>query len=308
MRVLFVMDPPAGIDPAGDTTTSLMKAAAAAGHQLWMCELHQLEAAPAPLALARPIEVLPWFTVDGGERMPIELFEAVFVRSDPPFDERYLWAMHVLDLADRQRTLLINDPAGIRAANEKLYALRFPELVPATLISADRAAIARFVAERGAAVIKPLDGHAGRGVLQLRRGDPNQPSILDLQTRFGARPVVVQERLDATAGNRRIFMLDGEPLAAVNRLPAAGDFRTGDVAEVVELSPAERRLCAAVGPALVRDGLRFVGLDVLGGCLIEVNVTSPGGVRQLERLSGRAYSREIVSQLLAANPAMEVTA
>jgi glutathione synthase len=216
--------------------------------------------------------------------------------------------MHILDLADREQTLLVNDPAGIRAANEKLYALRFPELVPATLVSSDRSAIARFVEDHGAAVIKPIGGHAGRGVLLLRCGDPNLPSILDLQTSFGAHPVVVQERLDAAAGNRRIFMVDGEPLAAVNRLPASGDFRTGDVVEVVPLSATERRLCACVGTALRADSLRFVGLDVIDGRLIEVNVTSPGGLRQLERLSGRPYARQIVSQLLTGKQAMEVLA
>jgi glutathione synthase len=233
--------------------------------------------------------------------------DAVFVRSDPPFDDRYLWAMHLLDLVDRRRTLLINDPAGIRAANEKLYSLRFPRLIPPTLVTANAAVVTDFVSEHHVAVVKPIDGHAGRGVLRLDRGDPNLPSIVEMQTRHGIRPVVVQAFLDAGAGNHRIFLLDGQPLAVANRLPGAGDFRTGDVVEVLDLSPGEARLCDEIGPALVGDGLRFVGLDVIDGRLIEVNVTSPGGVRQLERLAGRSYAGQIVARLLAtADRSLEV--
>jgi glutathione synthase len=300
VNVLFVMDPMERIDPTGDTTSALMEAAQAAGHELWATELHLLEANPAPAALARRVDVTPWFGVGAPERVAVNAVDAVFIRSDPPFDDRYLWAMHILDLADRARTVFVNDPAGIRAANEKLYALRFPRLIPPTLITADGNAIERFVARHGAAVVKPVDGHAGRGVVRLDRGDANLRSIVELQTGRGDHPAVVQAFVENAGGNHRIFVLDGEPLATVTRLPVAGDFRTGDVAEVVELTPEERRLCDDVGPALVADGLRFVGLDVIGGRLIEVNVTSPGGVRQLEKLSGRRYAPLIVDRLLAA--------
>lgn len=302
MNVLFVMDPIAGIDPSGDTTSALMEAAEAAGNQLWITELHLLEADPAPRALARRVEVSPWFTTEAPEHVAVNAMDAVLIRTDPPFDERYLWAMHVLDLADRRRTLFINDPAGIRLANEKLYALRFPDLIPPTLISADKDAIAGFVAEHHAAVLKPLDGHAGRGVLRLQQGDANLPSIVELQTRHGKRPVVAQAFVNATGGNHRIFMVDGEPLAVVNRLPVPDDFRTGDVVEVLDLSPDESRLCDQVGPQLIRDGLRLVGLDVIEGRLIEVNVTSPGGLRQLERLSQRTFASSIVARLLSPSP------
>ncbi|MHB8508621.1 MAG: glutathione synthase [Candidatus Dormibacteria bacterium] len=309
MNLLFVMDPVQAIDPGADTTCALMQAAEAAGHRLSVTELHQVEANPAPRALVRPIRVNPWCTLGDPERVPLDSMDAIFIRTDPPVDNRYVWAMQLLDLADRRCTLFLNDPAGILAANEKIYTLRFPQLTPPTLVSADPRVITDFLAEQRTAVIKPVDGHAGRGVLRLVRGDPNLPSILDLQTQHGAAPVVVQAALDATCGNRRIFMVDGEALAVVNRLPMPGDFRTGDVVEVLELSDQERRLGEEVGPALVRDGLRFAGLDVIDGRLIEVNVTSPGGLRQLERLSGHAYAPQVIARLLTpVRHPMEVTA
>lgn len=294
------MDPVERIEPAGDTTVALMEAVQAAGHELWVTELRHLEAEVHPVAAARRISVVPWFEVADAERVPVRDFAAVFIRTDPPFDDRYLWGMHLLDLVDRRRTLFVNDPDGIRRANEKLYALRFPGLVPPTLISANLETIAAFVDTHVRAVLKPMDGFQGRGALLVTRGDPSLRSLVELQTCRGQRQVVAQEYLSAALqGNHRIFMADGEPLANVNRPVADGDFRTGDVTEVVELSADERRLCSEIGPILVRDGLRFVGLDVMGGRLIEINVTSPGGIRQLDRLTGDSFAPRIVDRLLS---------
>lgn len=230
-------------------------------------------------------------------RISLDDADAVFMRTDPPVDQSYVNATLVLDLVDPARTAIVNDPRGLRLANEKLYALQWPDLVPTTVVSARRATIWEFIAAHGAAVAKPIDGYAGRGVVRLSADDPNLPSLIEMLTRDGSRAIVVQVFLPEVAdGNKRIFVLDGEPVAGVYRFPEGGDFRIGNPAAAAPLTARDREICARLGPAFVRDGLRMVGLDVIGRHLIEVNVTSPGALRKADVLLGWSLIEHVLTR------------
>jgi glutathione synthase len=319
MRFAFVLDPLDRLDPTGDTSLAIIEAADQLGHASYVTEarelsivagrahapLRRVRLADAPMDGVRWVAPRDWYTLDPAEpaetgTQPLDTFDAVFVRTDPPVDSRYLWATWLLDAIDPTRTLLVNDPRGIRDANEKLFGLRFPALVPPTLVSSDVDALRRFVADHGRAVAKPIDGHAGRGVLQLCAGDPNLRSIIELGTARGCQPLLVQAWVDeAACGNRRILLWEGEILGVVNRPVEPDDFRTGSPAELVRPTRAERRIVAALAPELQARGLRFVGLDTIGDRLIEVNVTSPGGVRQAMGLGAPEMARDLVRSVEA---------
>lgn len=314
MKLAFVIDPLERLDPTGDTSLALIEAAGQLGHESFVAETHELSIAggraraplrrihlaSAPMDGVRWAAPRDWYELDAvpAEPRALDEMDAVFFRTDPPVDPRYLWATWILDAVDPARTILVNDPRGIRDANEKLFALRFPDLVPPTLVSSDIAAIRRFVDATGRAVAKPIDGHAGRGVLQLRAGDPNLRSILELGTARGRQPIAVQSWVDdAVAGNRRILLWNGEVLGAVNRPVEPDDFRTGSPAEAVSLTIREREIVSTLAPELRARGLRFVGLDTIGDYLIEVNVTSPGGIRQAMGLGVPDMARDLIEAL-----------
>ena len=226
--------------------------------------------------------------------------EAVFIRKDPPFDQAYLYATLLLERA-RGRTVIMNDPRGLRDANEKLYALNFHEHMPKTLVASDRDRIFEFVREVGGqAVIKPLDGAGGSGVMMLREGDHNNRSIVDVLTGEGARLAMVQEYLPAVRqGDKRVILLDGEPLGAINRVPRADDIRSnihvGGSVLPTELTERERAIVTDIAPRLRADGLIFVGLDMIGERLTEVNVTSPTGIQELSRHKGRDVAVDVIA-------------
>lgn len=299
------MDPVETVLVDEDTTFDLMLAAEQRGHAVYHALVSQVfvrsgevfaKARPArarrdpqrPIELAAP-EVLPLAEVD-----------AVFVRKDPPFDSVYLWTTLLLE-GLRGRTLVLNDPRGLRDANEKLFACRFPELNPETLISADKAQIRAFIDEVGGeAVIKPIDGHGGEGVFALRQGDFNINPIVEALTRHGQRPCVVQRFLPAVRqGDKRILLLDGEALGAILRVPRSEEFRSnihvgGSVVQS-SLDADDRRIVETLAPVLREHGLYFVGLDVIGGKLTEVNVTSPTGIQQMSRLDGQPLSERVIT-------------
>lgn len=316
-RVNFaiVLDPLERIDPSGDSSLALIEAAQALGHSAYVTEARHLNFRDGELcAPLRRIHLAPgrsdgprWVVPDEWYRLEPEAdvitlgsMDAVLVRTDPPLDSRYLWTTWMLDTIDSSRTILVNDPRGLRDANEKLFALRFPDLIPSTLVSADMQSIRRFVEEHGTAVAKPIDGHAGRGVLRLAAGDPNVPSIIEVMTARASQPVVVQEWVEAAAmGNKRLLVYDGELLGSVDRLPECDDFRTGNPSRLAAVTPRDEEIVARLRPHLRELGLRLVGLDVIGEHLIEVNVTSPGGIRQAEGLGLAGISREIVQRIEA---------
>lgn len=304
MRFLFVMDDVSSVKIDGDTSFALMLEAQAQGHRVDHClpaDLYLVGGTPhahvrraqcqrdphEPIALAQ------------GEDVNLEHVDAVFVRKDPPFDSEYLWCTLMLERL-RDKTLVVNDPRGLREANEKLYACHFPEFMPETLVASHRERIRAFVHQVGGrAVIKPLDGAGGEGVMALFEGDTNQRAIIDAVTKNGRRVAMVQRFIpEYTQGDKRILLLDGEPLGALNRVPRADDIasnlRMGGSAQKAELDDADRRIIAAVAPRLRADGLYFVGLDVIGGMLTEVNVTSPTGIQQMSRLNGENLSKHVI--------------
>jgi glutathione synthase len=244
----------------------------------------------------------PWYEVKDRQLLPLSQMQAVWMRKDPPVDTAYLYATYLLDRLSPSRTLVLNHPAGIRSANEKLYALQFQEWIPRTRVSSNKRLLRQFVEQEGQAVLKPLGGKGGEGILRVNAGDPNLNSLIEMSTQFGRLPVMVQEYLpQAAAGDKRILLLEGEPLGAVNRIPGEGDFR-GNVAaggrvEKTKITEKERALCGALAPVLRQEKLYFVGIDVIGERLTEVNVTSPTMLRELCQLEGVDLADQVAQWL-----------
>ena len=223
----------------------------------------------------------------------------VLLRPDPPVDPRYLRTTYLLEVAALAGVRVVNDPAGVRQVQEKLFPLRFPELCPATMVTADAGEALGFLHAHGAVVIKPIDGFSGIDVWLVRADDPNARSLVDSATDRGRRQALLQEFLPAVnGGNKRLFVLDGEIIGAVDRMPSAGDFRIGPPSVPAEPDTRDQKLVAALAPDLLRHGIALAGLDVIDGLLIEVNVTCPGGMAKTDALLGTDLSGEIVRRLL----------
>lgn len=321
LDLVFVIDPIETLLPGHDTSVALMEAAQLRGHRV-LTTTASLLAFHAGEAIARctPVTLRPavrhdgrwvtdaeWFVLGEAMDYPLSQAAAVFMRTDPPVDAAYLRATYLLDLVDPARTLMVNAPAGIRDANEKLFGLRVPELMPPTLVTADREHIRSAVQDWGRAVLKPTDAMAGRGILVLDPEDPNLASILDTATERGSHQVVVQRWIDnVDAGDRRVIVVAGEPRGVIRRLAGGGDFRCNMAAgaSVVAdtVTAADRALCARLAPHLRAHGLHFVGLDVIGGWLTEVNVTSPTGVREIDALTGSDLAHEVIAWAEQARP------
>ncbi|MEZ4253163.1 MAG: glutathione synthase [Polyangiales bacterium] len=309
MRVLVVMDPVSTVQVDADTSFALMLEAQARGHRVDHALASDLElldgrvfvtsrratmqrVAEAPILLGEP-ELL-----DVGAEIDV-----VLIRKDPPFDSDYLWLTLLLERLRDEKTLVVNDPRGLRDANEKLYACHFPELTPRTLVSGNKARIKEFVAEVGGrAVIKPVDGHGGEGVFALLEGDKNFNGLVEHVTRLGRRLAMVQSFIpEVTEGDKRILLIDGEVVGAILRVPQKDDVRSnihvGGSVKAAELTHADRHIVQTVTPKLRADGLYFVGLDVIGGKLTEVNVTSPTGIQQMSRFAGRSCETPVIAWL-----------
>lgn len=302
MRLLFVMDTLDRVHPKKDTTFGFIESATLLGHRCDHCLIHQVQliggkvSAPA----RRIVYAADGLTLEGEpERVQLSDVDAVLIRKDPPFDDAYAYATLILEHA-RDDTLVINDPRGLREANEKLYALYFAEHMPETIITSDRTAIHQFITDvGGAAVIKPLDGMGGFGVMALRAGDTNNKAIVDMLTLEGTRLAEVQAFIpEVDKGDKRVLLLDGELLGAILRVPSGGDLRAnihvGGSVVPTELTDKERGIVEAVAPRLKRDGLFFVGLDLVGEKLTEVNVTSPTGIRELSTFTGERKSDDVI--------------
>jgi glutathione synthase len=304
MRLVFVMDPVDRVLVDEDTSFAIMLEAEARGHRVDHCLARDVGLrdgrvfATVRRATMQRVADAP-IVLGESERISLEDVDAVFIRKDPPFDSEYLWLTLLLERV-RPKTLVLNDPEGLRRANEKLYACNFPNVMVPTLVDADKERIKAFVREvGGTAVIKPVDGHGGEGVFALHEGDKNLNALIEAVTRHGARIAMVQAFIPAvTEGDKRILLLDGEPLGAILRVPRADDVRSnihvGGSVVATELTEADRRIVAAVRDELRADGLVFVGLDVIGGYLTEVNVTSPTGIQQMSRLSGANVCTPVV--------------
>jgi glutathione synthase len=303
--VAFVADPLESLDPARDTTIGLMLAAHERGAGVWVTEARLLEALGGRArALARRVRPAgpgraPAWAAAEPARVWLDEMSAVFMRTEPPIDETFTTATLILDLVDPARTAMVNRPQGLRVCSEHAFPLRYPDLIPATMITADPAAVRAFLAEHGTAVVKPVDGFAGRGVLRVDRSDPNLASLLEIATDRGRRAVVVQRYLrEVHAGNKRIFVVAGEPVGAVHRFPVNGDFRIGDPSAEAPITARDREICAALAPALRANGIHLAGLDVIGEHLIEVNVTSVGALRKADALLGWTLCADVLDGVL----------
>jgi glutathione synthase len=312
LKLVFIIDPIQKLDPGHDTSVALMEAAQGLGHQVWITQAEQLSVVegkawavvepvqlqPVELVDGRWIAALPWYQVGSSCFLCLEEMDAVFMRTDPPVTIPYLYATYILDYIDPAKTQVINSPSGLRAANEKMYALQFTDVMPETIVTQDKQVIRKFVEQQGAAVIKPLGGKAGEGILLISPDDRNFNSLVEIST-LGKTPIMVQAYLPAAKeGDKRIIMLNGEPIGAVNRVPTGKEFRgnmaVGGQADRAEITDRDRLICERVAPALQRDGLIFVGIDVIGGYLTEVNVTSPTGIREIDRLSGVRLGQQVM--------------
>jgi glutathione synthase len=295
LKVAIQMDPIQGVNPLSDTTVLMALSAQERGHRLWIYQPERLALEGGRVtATARPLEVRAvvgdHYTL--GEPVLLDLSEVdvVLMRQDPPFDMAYITATHILEHV-HPRTLVVNDPVAVRNAPEKLLVTKFPGVQPPTLISRDLDAIADFRRRYPDMILKPLNGAGGSGVARLGPDDTNLDAMLDLHFALSREPVICQAFLpEVSGGDKRILLVDGEPVGVVNRVPAAGhvrsNLRVGGRAEAVDLTARDRELCAIIGPELKRQGLIFVGIDVIGPYLTEINVTSPTGAQQLKRFTG----------------------
>jgi glutathione synthase len=297
LRVAFQMDPLAGLNIAGDSTFALMLSAQARGYESWSYGVGDLTWENNRLyAMAWPVTVRaePGNHFDLGEPRILDLgrdVEVVWMRQDPPFDLSYITATHLLERLAGE-TLVLNDPASVRNAPEKLFVLNYARFMPPTMITRSLGATRKFLETHGEIVIKPLHGNGGKAIFKVGRDGANLSALLEVFNTAYVEPHMVQAFVPGVAqGDKRIVLIDGEVTGAINRLPGAGEIRSnlavGGTAEKTELTAREEEICAAMGPELKKRGLLFVGIDVIGGeWLTEINVTSPTGIVAIDRFNG----------------------
>ncbi len=302
MKIAFQMDPIDAVDIEADTTFRLAEEAQARGHELFYYAPDNL-AYQAGRITARGHD-LRVQRVQGdhaqlGAEKEVDLadFDVVWLRQDPPFDMHYITTTHLLDRLKGQ-TLVVNDPFWVRNYPEKLLVLDFPDLTPPTTIARDLKTIRAFKAEHGDIILKPLYGNGGAGVFRLDKNDRNLSSLHELFSGFSREPLIAQKFLpDVSNGDKRVLLVDGSPIGAINRVPAAGETRSnmhvGGRPEKIGLSQRDKDICDAIGPLLKEKGQVLVGIDVIGNYLTEINVTSPTGIQELERFDGINVAKAI---------------
>ncbi|ABF63183.1 glutathione synthase [Ruegeria sp. TM1040] len=295
MKIAFQMDPIMGVDVNADSSFRLAEEAQKRGHELFYYSPDQLAYQEGRIT-ARGHDMVVQ-RVEGtpatlGELREVDLadFDVIWLRQDPPFDMHYITSTHLLDRLKGQ-ALVVNDPFWVRNYPEKLLVLNFPDLTPPTTIARDLETIKAFKAKHGDVILKPLYGNGGAGVFRLDANDRNLSSLHELFTGFSREPLIVQKFLpDVSNGDKRVILVDGEPVGAINRVPAAGETRSnmhvGGRPEKIGLTERDLEICAAIGPLLKEKGQVFVGIDVIGDYLTEINVTSPTGIQELERFNG----------------------
>jgi glutathione synthase len=296
LKIAVQMDPIASINPVGDSTFAMMLEAQARGHKVDYY-------VPQSLALrdnkvSAEVAAITVFDKPKGEhfalgdfaRADLAAYDVLLMRQDPPFDMNYITISHMLERL-HPKTFVVNPPAAVRNAPEKILVTEFPQLMPPTLVTRDRGQIREFRKEHGNIILKPLYGNGGAGVFLLQEGDQNLASLIELFEQNFREPFMVQRYLpEVRKGDKRIILVDGEPVGAINRVPAEGEARSnmhvGGRPEIVDLTPRDREICATIGPALKERDMIFVGIDVIGDYLTEINVTSPTGIREIKRFGG----------------------
>jgi glutathione synthase len=307
MKLGIVMDPISGINIKKDSSFAMLLAAQKRGWELVYMEMHDLYInSDIPMANMQTLQVEDnaenWFTLSNHRTGELADLDIILMRKDPPFDLEYIYSTYILEHAERLGTLVVNSPAALRNVNEKFYITHFPECIVPTLISRDINILLDFIKHHQNIIIKPLEGMGGHSIFRVADSDPNCMVILETMTNYGTRFVMVQQFIpEITAGDKRILLIDGEPIPyALARIPAEGEVRgnlaRGGSGQGVELSDRDRWICEQVGPRLREMGLIFVGIDVIGDYLTEINVTSPTCIRELDSL----YNIDIAGQLMDA--------
>ena len=295
VRHLFLTDPLETFQLEKDTTIAFMREADRRGHEVFAADAETLAVGSGgPHASARELRLQegdPWYEARPAAQLPLAGFDVVWMRKDPPYDLNYFFAAHLLELTP-EPTLVVNSPRGLREVTEKLFVLRFPDLCPETLISRGVEELLAFREKLGGEmVIKPLGGCGGEGVFHLRPDDPNARALVEMATHWGREYQIGQRYIpEIRQGDKRIILVEGEPVGAVLRVPQHGEsranFHAGGSAARAVLTDRDREICAAIGPTLVEHGILFAGIDVIGEWLTEVNVTSPTGIREIRELDG----------------------
>lgn len=308
-----LMDPISKIHIEKDSTFAMLLEAQRRGYRMFYMTAGDLALRNnTPWGRTAPLTVYDdpnhWFKLENSSWRDLREFDVILARRDPPVDAQYLYDTMVLDLAQSSGTLVVNHPQSLRDANEKLFSLAFPQCIPSTLVARDTEELKRFVAEQGEVVIKPLDGMGGRGIFRSHHGDPNLTVIIETVTSNNVEFVVAQRFIpEINAGDKRILLIDGEPIPyALARIPQGDDFR-GNLARGgkgigIELSERDRWIAAAVGPELKRRGMLFVGLDVIGDYLTEINVTSPTCIRELDQQFGLNIAAQLFEVIEQKHP------
>lgn len=298
------MDPIQTINIEKDTTFVLMLESQSRGHEVWYLELKDLFVnngkACGSVSEIKLKRAEDYFQFGRTDTVQLDSFDVVWMRKDPPFNMDYIYSTYILSLVDPEKTLVLNNPMGIRESNEKLYTLNFPDLIPKSIVTKDINKLKEFLGEVGGEmVVKPLDGCGGEGIFYVREGDRNANVIMETITEHGNRYVLAQKFIEKVSeGDKRIILLNGEPLGAVLRVAKPGEFRcnfhSGGSPAKTELEERDLQICREIGPRLRADGLYFVGIDVIGGYLTEVNTTSPTGVQEINRLFGAKLEVEVI--------------
>ena len=307
MKQLFVMDPLDQINVSGDSTYMLMLEACKRGHKVAFCTPDHLFVRDgithSRLSFCEVLEKEPYFLIEEEEESSLGIFDVVWMRKDPPFDMDYIFSTYMLDLIPKN-TLVFNDPISIRNANEKMFALEFAQFCPRTLITREISRARSFAKEEnGKVVIKPWDGNGGRGVLVSHFDDPNFRSMLEILTDEERQFIIVQQYIpEVLEGDKRIILIEGEPVGWMARVPQPGDHRgnmhVGAVVRSFSMSARDREICSVLGPRLKELGLLFVGIDIIGEYLTEINVTSPTGIREINPMMGIAIESMITDAVI----------
>jgi glutathione synthase len=318
-RLAVIMDPIQSIKPSKDSTLAMLLAAQAGGWETSVAEMKDIwirdgQAFGRLTAVTVADNPDRWYEFGVAQETPLGDIDVILMRKDPPFDMEYIQATYILERAEQQGALVVNRPSGIRDANEKTFVSWFPQLCPPTLISRSLADLRAFIDEQGRAVLKPLDQMAGRSVFVTGSGDPNRNALLESMTHDESRYVMAQMYIPevAESGDARILLIDGQPVPhALVRTPPDDDHRanisTGATVHCRSLTESEKNICEQVGPVLVEKGLLFVGIDVIGGYLTEINVTSPTGIRELDRICDLNIADELLQTIEARLLAIQKT-
>lgn len=302
--VAFVMDPLHQLNPKKDSTIAMAEQALSRGWRVFMIEINQLSAGDVVSAVATEFTLelnsRQWFQLKQPQQCALNEFNVVMMRKDPPFNMNYIYATYLLEMAQQQGAVVVNSPASIRDANEKLYTLQFPQCTAPVLVTSDATAIRDFLQQHQDIILKPLDGMGGTSIFRVAIDDPNISVIIEVLTELGTTPIMVQKFIrEISSGDKRILMINGEAVPySLARIPAKGETRgnlaAGGTGRVQPLTERDLWIANEVGPALKQKGLLFVGLDVIGDFLTEINVTSPTCIREISAETDCAIARQLM--------------